>query len=98
LLHAGREDSRHQDNGLLQLTAQEHTRAVCVVGAAQTLAWGSSYHLPAMLAAPMADEVAVTVATLFAALWALALSWLCSYFARAVRKFARRDASAATAR
>jgi MFS family permease len=40
---------------------------VAVLGTAQTLAWASSYYLPAMLAAPMAGELGVTVPTVFAA-------------------------------
>ena len=46
---------------------QERARTVCVLGAAQTLAWASSYYLPAMLAAPMARDLGVTVPTVFAA-------------------------------
>ena len=46
---------------------QERTRTVCTLGAAQTLAWASSYYLPAMLAAPMAKGLGVTVPTVFAA-------------------------------
>jgi predicted MFS family arabinose efflux permease len=42
-------------------------RIVGVLGAAQTLAWGSSYYLPAMLAGPMARDLGVSVATVFAA-------------------------------
>ncbi len=46
---------------------QERTRTVCGLGAAQTLAWASSYYLPAMLATPMAADLGVTVPTIFAA-------------------------------
>jgi len=46
---------------------QERTRTVIVLGAAQTLAWASSYYLPAMLAAPMANDLGITVPTVFAA-------------------------------
>ena len=42
-------------------------RTVAALGSAQTLAWASSYYLPAMLAAPMASELGVTTATVFAA-------------------------------
>jgi len=42
-------------------------RAVVPLGLAQTLAWASSYYLPAMLAAPMARDVGVSTPTVFAA-------------------------------
>jgi MFS family permease len=40
---------------------------VATLGTAQTLAWASSYYLPAMLAAPMARDLGVSVPTVFAA-------------------------------
>jgi MFS family permease len=42
-------------------------RTVAALGSAQTLAWASSYYLPAMLAAPMARELGVATPTVFAA-------------------------------
>lgn len=42
-------------------------RAVIPLGMTQTLAWASSYYLPAMLAVPMARDVGVTTQTVFAA-------------------------------
>lgn len=42
-------------------------RVVSSLGTAQTLAWGSSYYLPAMLAVPMASELGVTTPTVYAA-------------------------------
>lgn len=42
-------------------------RVVGTLGTAQTLAWASSYYLPAMLAAPMADELGVPTASVYAA-------------------------------
>ena len=42
-------------------------RSVTALGSAQTLAWASSYYLPAMLAAPMARDLGVATATVFAA-------------------------------
>ena len=39
---------------------------VGVLGAAQTLAWASSYYLPAILAQPMARELGLPVASVFA--------------------------------
>ncbi len=43
------------------------TRVVAALGTAQTLAWASSYYLPAMLARPMAAELGVSQPTVFAA-------------------------------
>ena len=43
------------------------TRVVTTLGSAQTLAWASSYYLPALLARPMAGELGVTEPTVFAA-------------------------------
>ncbi len=42
-------------------------RTVAALGAAQTLAWASSYYLPAVLAAPIARDLAVAAPTVFAA-------------------------------
>jgi len=42
-------------------------RTVAVLGAAQTLAWASSYYLAAVLAAPMAKDIGVATPTVFAA-------------------------------
>lgn len=42
-------------------------RVVTTLGIAQTLAWASSYYLPALLARPMAAELAVDEPTVFAA-------------------------------
>lgn len=43
------------------------TRTVAALGSAQTLAWASTYYLPAMLAVPMARDLGVSVPTVFAA-------------------------------
>lgn len=43
------------------------TGTVAALGSAQTLAWASTYYLPAMLAAPMAQDLGVSVPTVFAA-------------------------------
>jgi MFS family permease len=40
---------------------------VAVLGTAQTLAWASSYYLPAMLAVPMARDLGIASSTVFAA-------------------------------
>lgn len=42
-------------------------RTVAALGTAQTLAWGSSYYLPAVLAVPMARDLGVAPPTVFAA-------------------------------
>ena len=42
-------------------------RIVISLGSAQTLAWASSYYLPALLARPMASELGVSEPTVFAA-------------------------------
>jgi predicted MFS family arabinose efflux permease len=44
-----------------------HWPTVAKLGSAQTLAWASSYYLPAMLAAPMARDLGVSMPTVFAA-------------------------------
>lgn len=40
---------------------------VVALGTTQTLAWASSYYLPAMLAAPMARDLSLQTPTVFAA-------------------------------
>lgn len=47
--------------------ASGHLRVVATLGSAQTLAWASSYYLPAMLTRPMAGELGVAEPTVFAA-------------------------------
>ncbi|KCV50680.1 MFS transporter [Bordetella bronchiseptica] len=42
-------------------------RVVGILGTAQTLAWASSYYLPAMLADPMARDLGVSTPTVYAA-------------------------------
>ena len=42
------------------MDAPSRVRVVGSLGVAQTLAWGSSYYLPAVLAAPMARELGIT--------------------------------------
>jgi MFS family permease len=52
------------------------------LGVAQTLAWGSSFYLPAMLAAPMARDLGLQVSTVYATLsMALVISALISPWA-----------------
>lgn len=47
--------------------APRRSATVIRLGTAQTLAWASTYYLPAILAAPMARELGTTTATVFAA-------------------------------
>jgi hypothetical protein len=48
--------------------ASTSTRTVVIpLGLAQTLAWASSYYLPALLAAPMARELGLPTSWVFAA-------------------------------
>ena len=49
------------------MTASSQRWAVARLGTAQTLAWASSYYLPAMLAVPMARDLGVATPTVFAA-------------------------------
>ena len=50
------------------IQVQQTRRVVLALGTAQTLAWASSYYLPAMLAAPMARGLGFAPSTLYAAL------------------------------
>jgi predicted MFS family arabinose efflux permease len=49
------------------MPSTRHASVVTALGVAQTLAWASSYYLPAMLAAPMARDLGVSTPTVFAA-------------------------------
>ena len=49
------------------MIAAGQARVVLSLGLAQTLAWGSSFYLPAVLATPMANDLGVAPATVFAA-------------------------------
>ena len=49
------------------MSAASKRWTVARLGTAQTLAWASSYYLPAMLAAPMARDLGVATPTVFAA-------------------------------
>jgi predicted MFS family arabinose efflux permease len=46
---------------------KEQTSVVIALGSAQTLAWGSTYYLPAILAVPMARELGVSPGLVFGA-------------------------------
>ena len=45
----------------------KQTRVIVALGSAQTLAWGSTYYLPAILAVPMAHDLDVPTGMVFAA-------------------------------
>lgn len=49
------------------MTKASSVGTVAALGSAQTLAWASTYYLPAMLAAPMARDLGVSTPTVFAA-------------------------------
>lgn len=50
-----------------QVPKTKRTRVVLALGSAQTLAWGSTYYLPAILAAPMARDLGVSTGLVFGA-------------------------------
>jgi MFS family permease len=78
--------------------AERRVRTVAVLGTAQTLAWASSYYLAAVLAAPMARDLALSTPTVFAAFSAaLVVSALCGPFAgRAIDRWGGRPVLVAT--
>ena len=49
---------------------------VAALGTAQTLAWASTYDLPAMLAVPMAKDIGVSTPMVFAAFSMALIGWL----------------------
>ena len=49
------------------MTLSTRATTVIALGTSQTLAWASSYYLPAILAAPMARDLGLSVPTVFAA-------------------------------
>ncbi len=49
------------------MTPTSRTATIVQLGIAQTLAWASSYYLPAILAVPMARDLGVSTPTVFAA-------------------------------
>ena len=62
--------------------ARSRRSVVVPLGVAQTLAWGSSFYLPAMVAAPMARDLGLQSSTVYAALsMALVISALISPWA-----------------
>ena len=71
---------------------------VVALGAAQTLAWASSYYLPALLAVPIARDLGLSVPTIFAAFSAaLVVSALVGpYAGRAIDRWGGRPVLMAT--
>ncbi|EYS96133.1 membrane protein [Cupriavidus sp. SK-4] len=49
------------------MATEPSSSLIARLGIAQTLAWGSTYYLPAMLATPMAKDLGVSTPTVFAA-------------------------------
>jgi MFS family permease len=74
------------------------TSVVAALGTTQTLAWASSYYLPAVLSAPMARDLSITVPTVFAAFsFALLISALLGpYSGRAIDRWGGRPVLIAT--
>jgi MFS family permease len=68
------------------------TGVVAALGVAQTLAWASSYYLAAMLAAPMARDLGISVSLVFGAFsFALIVSALLGpYAGRAIDRWGGR--------
>jgi predicted MFS family arabinose efflux permease len=80
------------------MAATPRASIVVALGSAQTLAWASSYYLPAMLAQPMARDLGVSTPTVFAAFsLALVMSALVGPSAgRAIDRFGGRFVLIAT--
>ena len=75
-----------------------HLSVVAALGTAQTLAWASTYYLPAMLAVPMAHDLSVSTPTVFAAFsMALIVSALLGpYAGRAIDRWGARPVLSST--
>ncbi|MGR4871101.1 MFS transporter [Variovorax sp. LARHSF232] len=74
------------------MVALRQLSIVPILGTAQTLAWASSYYLPAMLAVPMARDLGISPSTVFAA-FSVALivsAALGPYAGRAIDRFGGR--------
>ncbi|MEQ1807402.1 MAG: MFS transporter [Burkholderiaceae bacterium] len=80
------------------MPAERRVGAVAALGAAQTLAWASSYYLPAMLAAPMAKDIGVSTPTVFAAFSAALIvsAAVGPYAGRSIDRWGGRPVLAAT--
>lgn len=79
-------------------SANRRGQVVGALGTAQALAWASSYYLPAMLAAPMARDLGVSVPSVFAAFSAALLvsAFLGPYAGRAIDRWGGRPVLMAT--
>ena len=49
------------------IASSKQTQVIIALGSAQTLAWGSTYYLPAILAVPMAQDLGISTGMVFAA-------------------------------
>lgn len=74
------------------MSLSSRSAVVVAVGITQTLAWASSYYLPAMLAAPMAKDLGIETPTVFAAFsFALVISaFLGPYAGRCIDRWGGR--------
>ena len=81
----------------LSRRADPHNRLVFGLGLTQMLGWGSSYYLPATLAAPMGRELDLATGTVYAAFsWALVVCALTGPLAgRAVDRWGGRPVMSA---
>jgi predicted MFS family arabinose efflux permease len=80
------------------MTSPRHLSVIVALGTAQTLAWASTYYLPAMLAEPMARDLGVTAPTIFAA-FSMALivsAMLGPYAGRAIDRWGARPVLSGT--
>lgn len=80
------------------MVLSSRSAVVVALGITQTLAWASSYYLPAMLAAPMAKDLGIETPTVFAAFsFALVISaFLGPYAGRAIDRWGGRPVLIAT--
>ena len=80
------------------MVGPRHLSVVAALGTAQTLAWASTYYLPAMLAVPMAHDLSVSTPTVFAAFsMALIVSALLGpYAGRAIDRWGARPVLSST--
>ncbi|MEB2401295.1 MAG: MFS transporter [Alcaligenaceae bacterium] len=80
------------------MTAEPNVGVAIRLGIAQTLAWASSYYLPAMLAESMARDIGVSVAMVFAAFSAALIvsAMLGPYAGRLIDRSAGRSVLAAS--
>lgn len=80
------------------MAGSRHLPVVAALGTAQTLAWASTYYLPAMLAVPMAEDLGVSTPTVFAAFsMALIVSALLGpYAGRAIDRWGARPVLSST--